>query len=519
MRSYIFAIGQRVIYAAFQSKEKINMEKKVQKEIQKADLFNEHWIRTPFVFTMFGSNFSLLQQSVMIKVSEHLQKYVDLYFAEKRNLLDSDVKPLFTASQIKIGLPKIIIKFSELPVLKSNYSIFYKSGEKGSMTPSDMVDEILHTSACLRVSENKIRRINVFSSVDSPLQPYEMKWVNADGVQMSSPVSCGQLEIDLNPNMVAWVFDMSKGYVNHLKQIAQDAKKRATPRIYLFLMRYYNLGKRSVDVPFDELKEYLGYLEKGDAGEILSVIYPYFKDFKRRVLDAAKNDLERLSLLNKTEITFDYEPLYRNGVKTGNPEQIRLKICTTKFGAARLQHLNRVQSEQKITEKITNIFPNIDAQTLGSIISYIPYSDLSAFSVYVDKELLSVVTRHSPSDVPSYAVTVIKNWVKARLVSGNKKPTQKELPLSSDKPMNPIKQWALCQKKMCDFVGDEIARRTFAELIFESYDEKTRKLLLQTTKAAFDEIEDRYVEKFKECLTKCFGSLPLVKYRVKPAQQ
>lgn len=116
-------------------------------------------------------------------------------------------------------------------------------------------------------------------------------------------------------------------------------------------------------------------------------------------------------------------------------------------------------------------------------------------------------------------MTVIKNWVKARLVSGNKMPRQKELAFSSDKPINPIKQWALCQKKMCDFVGDEVARRTFAELTFESYDEKTRKLLLQTTKAAFDEIEGHYTERFKACLTKCFGLLPIVSYRLKPAQQ
>ena len=44
------------------------------------------WINTPFSLTKLDRQYSLFQQNVLMITSTHLQKFVDEYFFEKRQL-------------------------------------------------------------------------------------------------------------------------------------------------------------------------------------------------------------------------------------------------------------------------------------------------------------------------------------------------------------------------------------------------------------------------------------------------
>ena len=56
----------------------------------------------------------------------------------------------------------------------------------------------------------------------------------------------GWIEITMLTKNLSDVFDMSKGYVNHIATIAQICSKKRTPRIYIYLQRWKNYGSKTV---------------------------------------------------------------------------------------------------------------------------------------------------------------------------------------------------------------------------------------------------------------------------------
>ena len=71
------------------------------------------------------------------------------------------------------------------------------------------------------------------------------------------------------------VFDMSKGYVNHIATIAQICSKKRTPRIYIYLQRWKNYGSKTVN--FLEFKEYLGLITWDRKNDIIKDdVYPKY---------------------------------------------------------------------------------------------------------------------------------------------------------------------------------------------------------------------------------------------------
>lgn len=48
------------------------------------DLIQSKWINTPFSYTRISKNLTLLQQAVLVKVSEHLQPYIKDFFGNPK---------------------------------------------------------------------------------------------------------------------------------------------------------------------------------------------------------------------------------------------------------------------------------------------------------------------------------------------------------------------------------------------------------------------------------------------------
>jgi hypothetical protein len=136
--------------------------------------------------------------------------------------------------------------------------------------------------------------------------------------------------------------------LNHLKLIASYSSKRPTPRLYLMLMNRTKKGEREVTIPLSELKEYLGIVPYKDekTGEMVTP-YPKFANFRQKVIEAVKADLDRMAALEppKTDITFTYELIYPGSRKKGDPEAIRFFVSRTILGDAYNVVVNHKPSE------------------------------------------------------------------------------------------------------------------------------------------------------------------------------
>jgi hypothetical protein len=153
-------------------------------------------------------------------------------------------------------------------------------------------------------------------------------------VVVESARHSGYIEVEINKDVAQYAFDMSQGYANHPKLIARYASKQSTPKLYFKLQELMGKDKRAkVSLTVQEIKRTLGFEPfKDKQTQEWVVPYQKFAHFKSKVLDAVKDDLDRMAKDNHTDITFDYEPVYLNGRKRGDPDFIEFTIMSTDLG-------------------------------------------------------------------------------------------------------------------------------------------------------------------------------------------
>lgn len=481
------------------------------KALVKADLSDERWINTPFFFSTFGADFSLLQQDIMFMVSSHLQSYITKFFAEGRDKESVYPNALFSEKDFAEGLPSIKIKLSDLAVLDSNY---------GSI--KDAVEEIFNfTLKVPKAGGGFTDWLHMFSKMTVPNSLNKYHYVDDKGVMQAVDRSLGYIDVKINPDVALYVFDMNKGYINHLALIARYSSKRVTPRLYLYLMRYVSQNRMVARVSIDELKEYLGFVQVDKTTGERTVQYPKFSHFRTKILDAAQQDLEDMSLQNQSEIVFSYKLLYRQAGKLvykppkeakGNPDLIEFIIKRSDLGNARNMIVHRSTSVRKFIGSLKKRCPDLQVKELEELTMNIPDNLLNAFLDYGYKDVWKLVERTQPDDVAAYVMTLFRNWA-------NKEQTDVAMPMKSPRQLSLFNDagtelWTRCVQDLCSKVSDDVARDVFGKLRLESWDDTTRVLMLQVPSIEVrDKIESDYLQIFKASLTKHYAKF-ILKYRI-----
>ena len=78
---------------------------------------------------------------------------------------------------------------------------------------------------------------------------------------------------------------------------------------------------------YEALKEFLGVLVyTKDRTKVLQDKCSTWAVFHRDVLKPAQREMEKLAKRGEIEFTFEYEPVYHNGKKRGNPDSVRFLL-------------------------------------------------------------------------------------------------------------------------------------------------------------------------------------------------
>lgn len=286
----------------------------------------QQYIRTPFAYTKLSKNLSLLQQSMLNKVSEHLQYYIQKFFGSELRNNPAIPRPLFSDAEKKNGMPIFSVSYAELGVSINNYSV-----------ASAAVNEVL----ALKLE---------IPGVDKNGSPAMVKYNIFTQANMSSDESNG-VTFQLNTAVVDYVFDMSQGYVKHPADIARIGQVERMPMMYYLLYKKSeSWKKREIELTVLEIKDYLGMRSKVKAEdeneieakgekkrsgrpslttEYIKEAYPKFSQFRKFVLETSINDINRLNQVGLLDVCVSYEPIYNGKRKVGNPAFIRFNIYNT----------------------------------------------------------------------------------------------------------------------------------------------------------------------------------------------
>ena len=277
----------------------------------------KNYISTPFEYTKYSRNLTLLQQSVLIKVSEHLQDYVRKFYGSDLKNSREVPRPLFSDQDKASGIPPIVVSYSELGVSANNYPVAHEA-----------VKEILALTIDGLGKDNEgnesVIKYNIFTKAN-----------------MSSEMTNG-VALSLNMDLVDQVFDMSKGYVRHPVDIARIAMVERMPMMYYYLQKYSDRWQKSeVDLKVTQIKTYLGLIKQvevevvdAETGEShkemqTQISYPKFSKFNQHVLKKSIDDINRLRKEGMINVCVRYEPIYNGKRKVGNPSFIRFYIYDT----------------------------------------------------------------------------------------------------------------------------------------------------------------------------------------------
>lgn len=274
----------------------------------------QQYISTPFAYTKFSKNLSLLQQSVLTKVSEHLQSYVRHFFGSELRKDPKVPRPLFSKAEKHNGMPEFIMSYAELGVDIANYNVARAA-----------VQEVLNLTVDAPSEDGdgkaSIKAFNIFTHAN-------ISFEGGTGVSFR-----------LNPEVVDYVFDMSQGYVRHPADIARIGQIERMPMMYYYLHKKSEHWKyRVINLKVLEIKTYLGMMGKitegtdersgrpRKDGKEKKEAYPKFSQFKKNVIETSINDINRLCKDGMLDVCVSYEPIYNGKRKVGNPAYIEFTI-------------------------------------------------------------------------------------------------------------------------------------------------------------------------------------------------
>ena len=294
----------------------------------------QKWINTPFAFTRLSKNLSLLQQAVLVKVSEQLQPFIKEFFGSDLAKSRKVPKSLFSEAVKNSGVTQIYISYAELGVPENNF-FAVKQAMK------EVLDVKVEGPKKNEDGSMGMHMYNVFLSGETSIK-------NTGVVFGLNPQV---IDPDKHLYVLDYAFNMVEGYVSHPDNIALIGEVARMPMIYYILRDASgnNWKERSIQLTVSKIKKYLGMMEFSGA-EIVKEAYPKFSQFKKNVLDNSIADINRLKQLGQIDVCISYEPIYNGKRKVGNPAYIEFTIYDT------IEQMQQALAKKQQTHQSASLF-------------------------------------------------------------------------------------------------------------------------------------------------------------------
>lgn len=363
------------------------------------EMNTEDWVKNPVAYAQIRGDFSLMESNIMVNLVNALQPRVNAFLKKKQMGMATETS-LFTPEELNKGEIKFEIPLSDLEIRPDAYDELDRTCEKMISVAAtyEKTDE--------ETGEESIVHANIFSKIELPksgekADKSEYKYKNGRRRK-------GVVRVYMLANNVDQLFNMKLGYVEHLRRIVPLCRRQRTPRLYIYLSKYKDVGHKLVD--YNELKEYLGILTwDKERRQIKEDKYAKFSVFCKNVLDPIKEEMDALVANNTIDITFNYEPRYQGLRKRGNPDQVYFEVLLSDMGKQRSKKSQKNQTNSRYQQILINEYglSKSDVKRL--------YDDITDDILpQVEKEIMELkakVDRYHPRSIKAYVIQLLKNHI------------------------------------------------------------------------------------------------------------
>lgn len=479
------------------------------------ELAEVEWLKQPWVYTLICGDFSPMQTNLLLQLTKTLQSRINDYLSKKNNGTDECQLSLFSEEETMTGAKDFEIKLSSLDIRPDAYDDF----EKACAMMSRM-----NISYSIVDEKNNLKKVytSPFSRIEIP--KFTDKVYKYKGNAGKEGRREGTVTITMLSKNIHDLFNMKMGYVNFISNISSIARRKHTPRLYIYLQRWKNNGSKLVNLI--ELKEYLGVIEYTLKGEMKDK-YPKFSVFCTNVLDKVKEDMDSLAKSGLIDIYFDYKAAYKQGKKRGNPQDVLFEIMQSGMGKKKKLRVATFKEGMDIQDYLNAEF-QISSSESGDLLKKVTDEMLSGFKTEVYL-LHEKVEKYKPKNIKGYVLTILRRYIETHIPvviemkeehKVQKSPTleevKNELPVVLEED---IEKWSLLIGKIKMEVPVSEFDTWFSALSLFSIDRGKEELLVTIkvpTAFVVEYLEEKYLSCIKTALEKSFGKGAKIVYKISP---
>ena len=265
----------------------------------------QEWLYNPVVYSQISGDFSLMQQRVLAGVLAQMQDRILYTINEKEKC--KRFPTLFPVEDMQ-EVMELDIDPRQLGITPDHYS--------------DLEDAMRGlsklTMAFPKYDKGEVRYViaPLFGRIEMPRGEVRRT---------------GRMRIKMLRENVEDFFSLAHGYTVHLARITQICKKKRTPRIYIFLSSFRDIGHKEVE--YQVLLKFLGVDQQTFEQDNLAMgrhvkenPFRKYNKVRSQILEQSKREMDEFLASGDIDFSFEFEPLYKTGRLRGNPTHIRFNI-------------------------------------------------------------------------------------------------------------------------------------------------------------------------------------------------
>ena len=356
---------------------------------KKGDVAAPQYINTPFAYTRTQRGLTLLQQQIMMRVSAHLQGYLQKFFKDGGLVMSPErPKPIMSAADLE-ALPPVRINLSEMGISSTVYSRLRDALKK-------VLSLTIDVGSFDAVGRPVRKTMFLFSSFELPVtekgttvkmkvsDDFDFENVSVDRLR-------GYVDISLNKDAVFTMFDMAQGYVTHPENIARIGKVDNMPLMY-YLVRHkmQNFKLNKAQITPNEIREYLGYITHDpiDYKKITRVQFAQYSRLRERVIKVALDDIRRVYDNGQIDFYFDFIEVRPKGRVRGEPSYVEFsKVGTSK----REEERKRKNSQRLLAKNLIELYPTLDERVVNTFSEQVSDALWPDFKAYAYNGLIKAI--------------------------------------------------------------------------------------------------------------------------------